>query len=567
MGGFSQITGDPLGSVMNANNVSFDGTERGGVVTTDGQLLIGSTALPHIRVSTITPGAGVSISNGSGSITVGLSGTGAIQTLTADTGGALSPTAGNFNLLGSGSLTTAGSGSTITSQLTGLTNHSVLVGAGTATITKIGPSATSGQVLQSTGSSADPAFSTATYPSTTTINQVLYSSANNAVGGITAANNGTLISSAIGAPSWLSNGTTGQILTATTGSPPSWAPAPSTSITLTGDTGTASGSNINLVTASNCGQSVTFVGNNSTTMNFKVTDSGGNTFIGQGTGASNGFSTEATALGFNALTAFSAGSGFNTALGSRSLTGLTTGSYNIGVGAEAGSAYTGSEQANISIGAVGVVAENRTTRIGFIPIASTLACFIDGINGVSVSGNPTICSSSGQIGTLAPANNSVLSMNGSGVASMSQTPRVSSITFDGTNVLSSYVASTFVPVLAFGGASVGITYGTQVGTYQRVGGIVYINITIILTNKGSSTGNASITGLPITSRTGPDCNIFMQCFTITVAGATSFYANIASNTTSLLLAYNVATTGAASALANTNFGNTTQVSINGFYFV
>lgn len=49
--------------------------------------------------------------------------------------------------------------------MTGLTNHSLLVGAGTATITKVGPTATSGQVLQSSGASADPVFSTATYPS------------------------------------------------------------------------------------------------------------------------------------------------------------------------------------------------------------------------------------------------------------------------------------------------------------------------------------------------------------------------------------------------------------------
>ena len=153
---------------------------------------------------------------------VSTSGTGVLNTLTGNSGGAIPPTAGNINTLGTGSITIAGAGSTLTTQLTGLTNHAVLVGAGTATITKVGPTATVGQVLQSAGPSADPAFSTATYPLTTTINEILYSSSANTVVGLTTANNGVLITSATGVPSFLANGTTGQLLTATTGSPPSW---------------------------------------------------------------------------------------------------------------------------------------------------------------------------------------------------------------------------------------------------------------------------------------------------------------------------------------------------------
>lgn len=92
---------------------------------------------------------------------VSTSGTGIPNTITGDSGGALSPTAGNWNLLGSGSITTSGSGSTLTTQLTNLTNHNVLLGAGTATITNLAPSATSGVPLISQGAAADPAFGTA----------------------------------------------------------------------------------------------------------------------------------------------------------------------------------------------------------------------------------------------------------------------------------------------------------------------------------------------------------------------------------------------------------------------
>lgn len=60
--------------------------------------------------------------------------------------------------------------------------------------------ATANRVLLS-GSSSAPAWSTATYPATTTINQILYSSAANTVSGLATANGGLLNTSAAGAPS------------------------------------------------------------------------------------------------------------------------------------------------------------------------------------------------------------------------------------------------------------------------------------------------------------------------------------------------------------------------------
>ena len=161
------------------------------------------------------------------------SASGAVTSITGDSGGAQSPVGGNFNILGTGSITSVGTAATETVQLTGLTNHSVLVGAGTATITKVGPSATAGQILQSGGASADPTYSTATYPSTpgssgtilrsngtnfvntsstyptsTTANQILYSSSTNNISEISTANGGLLLTSATGVPS-IGNSVTG----------------------------------------------------------------------------------------------------------------------------------------------------------------------------------------------------------------------------------------------------------------------------------------------------------------------------------------------------------------------
>lgn len=112
----------------------------------------------------------------------------------------------------------------------GLTSHGVVISEGTGAFVATSPGS-NGQILQSKGAAADPAYTTATYPATTTINDILYSSSTNVVGQITAGNDGVLISSNTGVPSWLANGTTGQVLTATTGSPPSWANAAGGSIT------------------------------------------------------------------------------------------------------------------------------------------------------------------------------------------------------------------------------------------------------------------------------------------------------------------------------------------------
>src|SRR3990167_8133940 len=250
--------------VMFADNVDFSaGSPVEGKVTADGQLLIGATASPNIRVSTLTAGSGMTITNGEGSITLS-AGTTVATTYTTDSGNAIpvanilnvlggtgvetsgsgntvtidasaatplsfpcdsgtaTPAANALTLAGSGSITTTGSGSTATTALTGLTNHAVLVGAGTSTLTNVGPTATVGQVLQSAGAAADPAFSTATYPLTTTVSQILYSSAANTVVGLATALDGVLITSHTGVPSWLANGATGEVLTATTGAPPSW---------------------------------------------------------------------------------------------------------------------------------------------------------------------------------------------------------------------------------------------------------------------------------------------------------------------------------------------------------
>jgi hypothetical protein len=130
-----------------------------------------------------------------------------------------------------------------------LTANTILAGGG-ASINFVGPGS-AGQLLTSSGSGAPPVYTTATfpatatstgtilrangtnwvattatYPTTTTASQILYSSATNVIGGLSTANNGTLVTSNTGVPSVLAGpGTTGNILQSNASAAPSFSTA------------------------------------------------------------------------------------------------------------------------------------------------------------------------------------------------------------------------------------------------------------------------------------------------------------------------------------------------------
>lgn len=88
------------------------------------------------------------------------------------------------------------------SSFTALPQYSIALGTGFDSLTYLATTATAGQVLQSGGGAANPVYSTATYPSVTTINRILYSSAANTVSEITTANNSILSTDGSGVPSF-----------------------------------------------------------------------------------------------------------------------------------------------------------------------------------------------------------------------------------------------------------------------------------------------------------------------------------------------------------------------------
>lgn len=202
-------------------------------VGTDGQVLIGASAANPAFATLTSSDGSVTFTTGANTLSLQVAGgTTSLKTLTGNSGGAISPTAGNINTLGTGSITIAGSGSTLTTQLTGLTNHAIQIGAGTATLTQLG-AGTTGQVLQ-TNTGADPTWSTATYPSTTTINQILYSSSANVVAGLATANNGVLTTGTTGIPVITALASDGQVIIGSSaGAPTAATLSAGTGITIT----------------------------------------------------------------------------------------------------------------------------------------------------------------------------------------------------------------------------------------------------------------------------------------------------------------------------------------------
>lgn len=111
------------------------------------------------------------------------------------------------------SLANGGTGDSLTGSLGGIpysTTTELAILAGTATAR---------QMLQS-GASAAPAWSTATWPDTTTINQLLYSSAANTVAGIATANSGVLTTTSTGVPGFIGPLINGQVIVGSTGATP-----------------------------------------------------------------------------------------------------------------------------------------------------------------------------------------------------------------------------------------------------------------------------------------------------------------------------------------------------------
>ena len=131
-----------------------------------------------------------------------------------------------------------------------------------------------------------------------------------------------------------------------------------------------------------------------------------------------------------------------------------------------------------------------------------------------------------------------------------------------SQLLNWYEEGTWTPVIAFGGASVGITYTTQEGTYTRLGNRVLFQGRIVLSSLGSSTGTVTITGLPFTVSGYGSFSVQPNRIGATVATVLGSFSNGA---TSLGLSQIVA--GTNTVLNDTNLTATSIFNFSGQYLV
>jgi endosialidase-like protein len=135
-------------------------------------------------------------------------------------------------------------------------------------------------------------------------------------------------------------------------------------------------------------------GSNSVAVGWSAYSSGDyNVIVGSDAGNNGSYDT---AIGYQAL--YSDETGSNTAVGYQAMSNVVTGSGNIAVGYDAGTALNSSESNNIYIGNVGVVAESAAIRIGTLGTQTT--CFIQGINSVTtgLAAVPVLVDANGQLG-------------------------------------------------------------------------------------------------------------------------------------------------------------------------
>jgi hypothetical protein len=195
------------------------------------------------------------------------------------------------------------------------------------------------------------------------------------------------------------------------------------------------------------------------------------------------------------------------------------------------------------------------TAAGQVPLNSDLtAQFADksGKAWPTFSGNVTLSDGNLTIGT-----------SGKGISFAAASGSAAGST---SAVLDDYEEGTWTPSLKFGGASVGMTYGSRVGSYTKIGNLVTASCFIALTSKGSSTGAAAIQGFPFVSRNvaGDYVSAVIRINEISFADFVEAYLP---NNSATLAIDEVANSGTRSDITDANFSTVSNAVISISYRV
>ena len=142
--------------------------------------------------------------------------------------------------------------------------------------------------------------------------------------------------------------------------------------------------------------------------------------------------------------------------------------------------------------------------------------------------------------------------------------QATSLSFDsGTNTMSHYTVTTFTPSLAIGGSTTGITYSSRTGTMIRIGKFASITMQMVLSSKGSNTGDLRISlGITTNSAANLYFPIAGQAITLPLNGQFVLGQLIGND----IFLYSTENGGSAAPMDNTMIGNPTELYFN-FNFV
>ena len=185
------------------------------------------------------------------------------------------------------------------------------------------------------------------------------------------------------------------------------------------------------------------------------------------------------------------------------------------------------------------------------------------INGTTGISTPGLTNSSGDM-TITNGN-LVLGTSGKGIDFSATSSGSGTMT---SELMSDYEEGTFTPNLKFGGGTTGITYTARSGKYIKVGNKVTVLIYFQLSNKGSSTGSATIADLPFTNGNGAvfEGATFSVNYWNNLAAAIIPLGYVQFNATSIPLLNGTAST-IATAISDTSFGNSSSMYGIATYFV
>jgi hypothetical protein len=220
---------------------------------------------------------------------------------------------------------------------------------------------------------------------------------------------------------------------------------------------------------------------------------------------------------------------------------------------------------NNILGASGTATLASATITGAATVGTTL-----GVTGASTLASVGVTGAATVGTTLLVGTNATLT-NGNVIIGTSGKGIDFSATADGSGTMTSellndYEEGTWTIGLTFGGGNTGLTTALNTGRYTKIGRQVTVCGRLELSNKGSSTGAAVITGLPFSIASGNDSQqaASFRFNGVSYTGSFQGYGGVSSTSINL---EQISEAGSPTDITNSNFSNATSIQISFTYTV